>query len=128
MNLSDEELSEFDIEMKALSAQERIAWARERFGAGVVLSTSFGLQSSVMLNLVLQVSKEIPIIFVDTGYLFPETYQYAMTLQEKLGFRVKTYSAKMSPAFQEVILGKSWEQGDVEMKRYNFINIYLKCK
>ena len=98
MNLSDKELSVFDIEMKALSAQERIAWAWERFGAGVVLSTSFGLQSSVMLNLVLQVSKEIPVIFVDTGYLFQETYQYAQTLQEKIGFSSSNLLLSMSPA------------------------------
>ena len=115
MNLSDEELSEFDIEMKALSAQERIAWAWERFGAGVVLSTSFGLQSSVMLNLVLQVSKEIPVIFVDTGYLFHETYQYAQTLQEKLDFQPRIFSSPLTPSFQEVKFGKLWEQGKNEM-------------
>lgn len=122
MKLPEPELKLINAEMESMSAEERIVWAWDRFGSGLVLSTSFGLQSSVMLDLVLTVSKEIPIIFVDTGYLFPETYQYAMTLQDKLEFRVKTYSAKMSPAFQEVILGKSWEQGDIEMKRYNFIN------
>ena len=122
MNLSDEELSEFDIEMKALSAQERIAWVWERFGAGVVLSTSFGLQSSVMLNLVLQVRKEIPVIFVDTGYLFQETYQYAQTLQEQLDFQPRIFSSPLTPSFQEVKFGKLWEQGKNEMKKYNFIN------
>ena len=122
MNLTDKELLVFDIEMKALSAQERIAWAWERFGAGVVLSTSFGLQSSVMLNLVLQVSKEIPVIFVDTGYLFQETYQYAQTLQKKLDFQPRIFSSPLTPSFQEVKFGKLWEQGKNEMKKYNFIN------
>ena len=59
--------------LEPLPSEERIAWAWDRFGAGLILSTSFGLQSSVMLNLVLKVSSEIPIGFVDTGYLFPET-------------------------------------------------------
>jgi phosphoadenosine phosphosulfate reductase len=122
MNLSDKELSVIDIEMKSLSAQERIAWAWERYDAGVVLSTSFGLQSSVMLNLTLQISKEIPVIFVDTGYLFPETYQYAQTLQKKLDFHPRIYSSPFTPSFQEVKFGKLWEQGKDEMKKYNFIN------
>ncbi|MGY8714261.1 MAG: phosphoadenosine phosphosulfate reductase domain-containing protein [Verrucomicrobiia bacterium] len=122
MNLTEPELKVINTEMESLSAEERIAWAWDRFGAGLVLSTSFGLQSSVMLDLVLKVSKEIPVIFIDTGYLFAETYRYALTVQERFGFRVRTYSAKMSPAFQEVAFGKLWEQGTDEMKRYNFIN------
>ena len=122
MNLTEPELKVINTEMESLSAEERIAWAWDRFGAGLVLSTSFGLQSSVMLNLVLKVSEEIPVIFIDTGYLFAETYRYALTVQERFGFRVRTYSAKMSPAFQEVAFGKLWEQGTDEMKRYNFIN------
>ena len=75
MNLTEPELKVINTEMESLSAEERIAWAWDRFGAGLVLSTSFGLQSSVMLDLVLKVSKEIPVIFIDTGYLFAETYR-----------------------------------------------------
>ena len=47
-----------------------------------MLSTSFGLQSAAMIHLVRQVSESIPIVFIDTGYLFPGTYQYALTLQK----------------------------------------------
>ncbi|MEE3060438.1 MAG: phosphoadenosine phosphosulfate reductase family protein, partial [Verrucomicrobiota bacterium] len=82
-------------ELERLDAVERVAWAWERFGSGLVLSTSFGLQSAVMIHLVRQVSEEIPIVFVDTGYLFPGTYEYALTLQEKLGFKAKVYSASV---------------------------------
>ena len=92
------------------------------FGSGLVLSTSFGLQSAVMIHLVRQVSEEIPIVFVDTGYLFPGTYEYALTLQEKLGFKAKVYSASVSPAFQEAKYGKLWEQGRDGMAKYNLIN------
>ncbi len=122
MSLKQNEIKAINEEMDSLSAEERIAWAWDRFGTGLVLSTSFGLQSSVMLDLVLKVNTEIPVVFVDTGYLFSETYQYALTLQEKIGFRVKTYSAKMSPAFQEVVFGKLWEQGIEGIKKYNFLN------
>jgi phosphoadenosine phosphosulfate reductase len=122
MTIDTNELEAINIRMESLTALERIVWAKDQFGGGLVLSTSFGLQSSVMLDLVLKVSKEIPVIFVDTGHLFSETYQYALTLQDKLDFRVRTYSAKMSPAFQEVRFGKLWEQGKDEMKKYNFIN------
>ena len=122
MTLDEQDLTVLNTELNSMNAEERISWACDRFGSGLVLSTSFGLQSAVMLNLILSINKEIPVVFVDTGYLFPETYQYSLTLQEKINFRVRTYSAKMSPAFQEASFGKLWEQGAAEMKKYNFIN------
>ena len=122
MSLNQDEIEMINTEFEALPAEKRIEWAWDRFGAGLILSTSFGLQSSVMLDLVLKISDEIPVVFVDTGYLLTENYQYALTLQERIGFRVKTYSAKMSPSFQEATFGKLWEQGADEMKRYNFLN------
>ena len=70
-----------------MDALDRIEWAIEKFGSSVVTSTSFGLQSAVMLHLVSQVEANIPVIFVDTGYLFPATYEYSIVLQEALGFR-----------------------------------------
>ena len=71
----------------------------------LIVTTSFGLQSSVMLHLVLQQSDQIPVVFVDTGYLFPETYEYAQALGQKLGFKEKVYSAMTSPAYKRPATG-----------------------
>jgi len=109
-------------QLKELDALGRIRWAWQKFGTGVVASTSFGLQSAVMIHLIREVSKEIPIVFIDTGYLFPGTYEYALKLQDKLGFKASVYSAKQSPAFQEASFGKLWEQGKEGMAKYNWIN------
>ena len=80
MKANNEDLAAENAVLEKLSAQERIAWACDRFGEGLILSTSFGLQSSVMLHLVLQANNQTPVVFVDTGYLFPETYEYALSL------------------------------------------------
>lgn len=122
MKASLDELKLWSDELEGIQALERIAWAWERFGSGLVLSTSFGLQSAVMIHLVRQVSDEIPIVFADTGYLFPGTYEYALTLQEKLGFAAKVYSSHMTPSYQEAKYGKLWEQGQEGMNKYNLIN------
>ena len=119
---NNEDLTVENAELEKLSALDRIAWAWDRFGEGLIVSTSFGLQSAVMLHLVRQVSDRIPVVFVDTGYLFTETYEYAKTLREKIGFSEKTYSASMSPAYQEALYGKLWEKGKEGMLKYNFIN------
>ena len=119
---NNEDLTVENAELEKLSALDRVAWAWDRFGEGLIVSTSFGLQSAVMLHLVRQVSDRIPVVFVDTGYLFTETYEYAKTLREKIGFSEKTYSASMSPAYQEALYGKLWEKGKEGMLKYNFIN------
>ena len=119
------EIKEIDLwnhELGSMDASARVQWAVDKFGKGTVASTSFGLQSAVMISLVKQASIDIPIIFVDTGYLFPATYEYAAILEEKLNFKVNTFSANMSPAFQEAAFGKLWEQGKEGMSKYNHIN------
>ena len=119
------EIKEIDLwnhELSSLDAFARVKWVVEKFGEGVVASTSFGLQSAVMIDLIIQASSDIPIIFVDTGYLFPATYEYAGSLQKQLNFKVKTFSSNMSPAFQEATFGKLWEQGKEGMSKYNHIN------
>ena len=122
MKADNEEFTAENAELAELDATGRVAWALERFGEGLVMTTSFGLQSAVMLHLVREVSKEIPIIFVDTGYLFPETYQYAELLREKLGIEPKVYSSTLSPLYQQVRYGRLWEKGPEGMGKYNLIN------
>ncbi len=122
MKSNQNELEEWNSELESMDALGRIDWAWDRFGVGLLTSTSFGLQSAVMIHLVRQVSTEIPIVFIDTGYLFPGTYQYGLTLQKQLGFKAQVFSARKSPAFQESEYGKLWEQGEDEMKKYNFLN------
>ena len=63
------------------------------FADGLVMSTSFGIQSAVMLHLVTQQLPKIPVIFIDTGYLFPETYRFAEELTERLSLDIHLYKA-----------------------------------
>lgn len=104
------------------TAGDRVRWAVETFGDQLILSTSFGIQSAVMLHLVTRIAPEIPVVFIDTGYLFPETYQFARELTERLKLNVKTFGPTLSPAEQEAKYGRLWEQGADGLERYNFMN------
>lgn len=105
-----------------MNAVERVAWLHEAFGSRLVLSSSFGLQAAVMLHLVSQHAPKIPVIWLDTGYLFPETYRYAEQLIDSLGINVEVYQPKLSPARQEALYGKLWEQGGKGNARYGLLN------
>ncbi len=109
-------------DLAPLPALERVRWAAEAFGDGLILSTSFGIQSAVMLHLATQARPDIPVVFIDTGYLFPETYRFAAELTERLKLNLKTYSPLRTAARQEALDGKRWEQGLEGLKAYNFEN------
>lgn len=109
-------------QLEKLPAEERVKWAVETYGEGLVMTTSFGIQAAVMLHLVTQIVPGIPVIFIDTGYLFPETYRFARDLTERLKLNLKKYVPASTAAEQEALHGKQWEQGVEGLKRYNFIN------
>ncbi|EII3003468.1 phosphoadenylyl-sulfate reductase [Vibrio cholerae] len=115
-------LTEVNQQLESLTAQERVEWALENLQGNHALSSSFGIQAAVMLHLLTSVKSDIPVVLTDTGYLFPETYQFIDELTERLKLNVKVYSAPVSSAWQEARYGKLWEQGVEGIERYNQIN------
>lgn len=111
-----------DFDFEGASATERVRWAYKNYGDKLVLSTSFGVQSAVMLHLVTTQIPDIPVIFIDTGYLFPATYTFADQLTERLQLKLKTYIPLQTAAQQEARYGKLWEQDVEGLERYNRIN------
>ena len=103
-------------------AENRLRWGVEKFKDSLVLSSSFGAQAAVMLHLATRVSPYIKVIFIDTGYLFSETYKFAESLTKRLGVNLNIYRSKRSPAWQEALHGKRWEQGIDKLDSYNYEN------
>lgn len=99
----------FNREALEEATRAQVAWADRTFGSHLIVSTSFGIQSAVILHLVSRMLPRVPVVFVDTGYLLPETYRYAAELTERLKLDVRRYAAAESPADMERRLGKLWE-------------------
>ncbi|MEO1342318.1 MAG: phosphoadenylyl-sulfate reductase, partial [Cyanobacteria bacterium J06635_13] len=108
------DLAQVNQQLENAKASHLVEWSAETFGDGLVMSTSFGIQAAVMLHLVTKVVPQIPVIWVDTGYLPIETYQFAEKLIKRLELNLKVYQSPMSPARMEAIHGKLWEQDEVE--------------
>lgn len=108
--------------LAGLSADARVAWAIENTPGLHVVTSSFGVQAAVMLHLVTQHAPGIPVVVVDTGYLFPETYQFMDALTSRLNLNLVVCRAELSPAWQEARYGKQWEQGIDGIKAYNHRN------
>lgn len=117
-----EALAQANRYLETLSAAERVTWALENLPDNKVLSSSFGIQAAVCLHLVTRQRPDIPVILTDTGYLFPETYQFIDSLTEQLDLNLSVYRSRYSPAWQEARYGKLWLQGVEGIERYNQLN------
>ncbi len=106
----------------SLSAQRRVEQAAELLPGPHVLTSSFGAQAAVMLHLANEVIPRIPVILIDTGYLFPETYHFIDALTDRLKLNLKVVRSDASPAWQESRFGKLWDQGLNGIEKYNRLN------
>lgn len=96
----------------------RFDYIQKHFAGRAIATTSFGAQAVVLLHLIKEYAADIPIICVDTGYLFPETYQYADQVCNQLGIEVKFYSSPVSPARMEATRGRLWQMGPEALTEY----------
>ncbi len=118
---SPQALAELNQWLAARSAEERVAWAIEHLAGNHALSSSFGAQAAVALHMTVQAKPDIPVILIDTGYLFPETYRFVDELTERLSLNLKVYRPQVGIAWMEARHGKLWENGLEGIQRYNLL-------
>lgn len=117
-----DDLSGLSRELEQKTAEERVAWALGKFGDRIAMTSSFGAQSAVLLHMATVQRPDIPVILIDTGYLFAETYHFVDRLTKDLDLNLRIYRSEISPAWQEARYGSLWEQGVEGIEKYNRIN------
>jgi len=79
---------ELDLALRGAAPAEIIATALQTIGRErLALVSSFGTESAALLKVMTEVDPAIPVIFLDTGWLFEETLAYRDTLIATLGLR-----------------------------------------
>ena len=104
-------LRKYNQELLEMPAQEMLMWGHSKFDNQFAITTSFGIQSSVLLNILSHsgLQKKIKIFWIDTGYLPQETYHYAQKLINDLSLEIEVLQSELSPARMEALHGKLWE-------------------
>ncbi|MEO8017527.1 MAG: phosphoadenylyl-sulfate reductase [Pseudomonadota bacterium] len=102
----------------SVDAATRVRWALANLPGPYALSSSFGAQAAVSLHLVTQADPDIPVLVIDTGYLFPETYQFIKQLEQQLDLNIQTFASPQTVEDFESQHGKLWEQGREGLDQY----------
>src|SRR5450432_1239934 len=84
VELIDElEAGELSIEFEGEEPQYVMEWAIKRFAPHIAISTSFQIDSVVLIDMAYEIDPEIPVFSVDTGRLPQETLELADRLRDR---------------------------------------------
>ena len=78
-----------------------LTWAFETFGNRVAISSAFGVEGMVLIDMASRVSKDFRLFTIDTEFLFPETYALMDRIEEKYGITIEKVYSLLSPEEQE---------------------------
>lgn len=92
--------------LAGLSAEERIRWAADNFGAGAVLLSSMQKTASVLMHLFYRLGIENEVLFVDTGFHFHETLAFRDLMMRKYKLNLMTVYPEQTPEQQESAMGR----------------------
>jgi len=85
--LHDEELAELNVEFERLPAPKIIQWAVDNFSPHLCLAAS--MQDAVLIDLATRVDPGIEVVFIDTGYHFPETLETVEAVRKRYGLNLR---------------------------------------
>ena len=107
-----DELAEWNERFQAAAPQALLEWASARWGEQMALTCSFGgAAGMVLLDMVMAVAPITPVLFLDTGLLFPETYQLVAEVQARYGIVPQTVQPARTVAQQAAEEGPAlWER------------------
>lgn len=84
----DRAAADFRRRLEDASPADIIAAAADAVPPGrLAVVSSFGIESAVLLKFVADVDRAIPVLFLDTGWLFSETLAYRDRIAARLGLR-----------------------------------------
>lgn len=84
---------------------EIIEWAFGQYGDRVAIATGFGAEGAAMIDMAAKIDSAAKIFFLDTGFLFPETYELRKRIEDRYGVRIRSFESEFSPEDQEALYG-----------------------
>jgi phosphoadenosine phosphosulfate reductase len=101
--------------LERLTPEDRLAFASAIYGDDLLFTSSFGAGSGVLLHMWSRIAPKLPVVFVDTGFLFDETIAYRDAIAAKLKLKIEI--AKPAISTSDFL----WEHGaDIYMKNPDF--------
>lgn len=83
------------------SPQHVLTWALDTFGQRVAISSAFGAEGMVLIDMASRLGRDFRLFTIDTDFLFPETYNLMDRIEERYGISIEQEHSLLSPEEQE---------------------------
>lgn len=106
-----EEITRLQIAAEPWRPEQVLTWAFETFGEAVAISSAFGAEGMVLIDIASRVRPQFRLFTLDTEFLFPETYHLMDQVERRYGIAIEKVYPLNSPEKQERAYGpRLWEQ------------------
>jgi phosphoadenosine phosphosulfate reductase len=95
--------------------EETLATVFEEFGDRVAIATGFGPEGAVVIDLAVKVNPRPNVFFIDTGFLFPETYELRQRMEERYGIEMRAVKTAITPEVQDEMFGPRLWANDADL-------------
>lgn len=103
-------MDEISTQFEESHPQDILRWAAETYGSKLALVTSFQITGIVTLHMLSNIAPDTPILTLDTGLLFPQTYDLMDELEAKLGMSITRITPHYTVEEQHEAYGNAlWE-------------------
>jgi phosphoadenosine phosphosulfate reductase len=93
----DATLARWSDELEGREPQEVLRWASEHFQPGLTLACSFGGPSGMaLLDMIMAIDAGVEVFYLDTDFLFPETYALRDACERKYNFQAIGYQSLLT--------------------------------
>jgi phosphoadenosine phosphosulfate reductase len=99
------QIAEVQAEAESWTPQQVLRWAFDTFGSNVAISSAFGAEGMVLIDMASRVRKDFRLFTIDTEFLFPETYNLMDRIEQKYGISIEKVYSLLSPETQEFTHG-----------------------
>jgi phosphoadenosine phosphosulfate reductase len=84
---------------------EALEWAFKNFGDRVTIATGFGAEGVALIDMAVAINPRADIFFLDTAFLFPETYELRRRIEDRYEIKIRAVAASMTPQQQQELHG-----------------------
>jgi len=102
--MRDLDIEQINKDLKGKSPTEIIAWANG-IAKNALVTTNFRPYEVAILHACAQVNSEMKVIWCDTGYNTPQTYNHANEIIHSMGLNVHLYVPKQTSAYRDAVMG-----------------------
>ena len=95
------QVAELQEAAESWTPQHALTWAFETYGNRVAISSAFGAEGMVLIDMASRLRKGFRLFTIDTEFLFPETYNLMDRIEEKYGITIEKVFSLLSPEEQE---------------------------